>query len=284
MANKTFMRYFPILLLSCSLTVAACSNSLDDFLEEMSESDSSSMFYTDTLTIAHWNIGHFALGKSGSTTISAEDSEPMASLYKALIDSIDADVFGVCEYNPTFSVAGEKTSSYIFGDYPYNCIGSKLSYNCNAIFSRAKLNDSMVVFFEKRVQHRYYVVSKLFINDHEVFFIETHLDWNQGTEGKECRAAQIQSLIDEFRNYPYVIICADYNVSDINEFQPFVDDGFSLANGGELGEIYTYPSSKPKHAIDNIVIKGFKILSFDVGDNAKLSDHCVVVSQLYFLN
>ena len=257
---------------------------MDDFLEEMSEPNSSQMYYTDTLTIAHWNIGHFALGKSGNTTISSEDSETMSSLYRTLLDSLDADVFGVCEYNPTFSVAGEKTSSYIFGDYPYNCIGSKYSYNCNAIFSRAKLNDSKVVFFEKCVQHRYYVVSKLFINDHEVLFVETHLDWNQGEVGKECRIEQISTLIDKFSRFPFVIICADFNVYDINEFQPFIHAGFSLANGGELGEFYTYPSSKPKHAIDNIITKGFKILNFTVIDDAKLSDHCVVKSRLLFFS
>ncbi len=278
------MRFFSILLLFCSMTVTACSNSMDEFLEEMSESNSSPMYYTDTLTVAHWNIGHFALGKSGNTTIGVEDSESMASLYRALIDSIDADVFGVCEYNPTFSVAGEKTSSYIFGDYPYNCIGSKLSYNCNAIFSRAKLNDSKVVFFEKCVQQRYYVVSKLFINDHEIFFVETHLDWNQGEEGKDCRSSQIQTLIEKFSKFPYVIICADYNVYDINEFQPFVEAGFSLSNGGELGTINTYPATMPRSAIDNIITKGLIILNFDVIDDAKLSDHCVVKSQFLFLD
>jgi hypothetical protein len=76
---------------------------MDDFLEEMSEPDNPQRYYTDTLTIAHWNIGHFALGKSDNPTIAAEASEVMASLYRSLNDSIEADVFGVCEYNPTFS-------------------------------------------------------------------------------------------------------------------------------------------------------------------------------------
>ena len=141
------MKYSYVLMLFCSLPFMACSNSMDDFLEDMSESKSVKMYYTDTLTVAHWNIGHFAMGKTDNTTISIEDSELVASEYRSLIDSIDADVFGICEYNSTFSLSGEKTSSYIFYNYPNSIIGSKLSYNCNAIFSRTFLTESKVVFF-----------------------------------------------------------------------------------------------------------------------------------------
>ena len=276
------MKNVAILLVICSLAFTACSSSMDEFLEEMSELERAQIYYTDTLTVAHWNIGHFSLGRANDTTISAEDSETMAPLYRELIDSVDADIFGVCEYNPTFSVGGEKTSSYIFGSYPNSIIGSKLSYNCNAIFSRTSLIDNKVVFFEKCVQHRYYVVSKLPINDHEVIVVETHLDWNQGADGRDCRISQIQTLISSFEDCPYVIICADYNVSGTEEFQAFVDAGFLLANGGVFGTISTYPASKPNHVIDNIITKGFIIQSVDVFNDAKLSDHCIVKSQLLF--
>ena len=276
MANKAFMKYITNLLLVCSLAFTACSSSMDDFLEEVSEPKRVQMYYADTLTVAHWNIGHFSLGRASDTTIGAEDSETMASVYRALIDSIDADVFGVCEYNTTFSENGEKTSSYIFGNYANSIIGSKLSYNCNAIFSRTPLTDSRVVFFERCVQHRYYIVSKLPINGHEVIFVETHLDWNQGADGRDCRISQIQTLINAFNDYPYVIICADYNVSDVNEFQTFVDAGFTLANGNEKDIIYTYPASKPIKGIDNIILKGFELLRIDVITNEQLSDHCLI--------
>jgi hypothetical protein len=257
---------------------------MDDFLEEISEPDSSQMYYTDTLTIAHWNIGHFALGKSSNTTISAEDSEYMATIYRALIDSIDADIFGICEYNPTFSVGGEKTSSFIFGEYSFNCIGSKFSYNCNAIFSRAKLNNNKVVFYDHCVQQRYYVASEITINSHKVFFVETHLDWNQGEDGQTCRANQIQALIKTFRDYPYVIICADYNISDINEYRPFIDSDFSLANCNELEFSSTNMSINPSSVIDNIITKGFKTLSFDVLYDATLSDHSLLLSSFLFMD
>ncbi len=125
-------------------------------------------------------------------------------------------------------------------------------------------------------------MSKLPINGHEVIFVETHLDFNQGKIGQNCRASQIQALIQDFKDCSYVIICADYNVSDTEEFQAFADAGFLLANGGLLGTISTYPASKPNHAIDNIITKGFIIQSMDVIDDTKLSDHCIVKSQLLF--
>lgn len=271
---------FSLFLLGTTIALTSCSDSMDEFIEDMSEQEEVVPFYVDTLTVAHWNIGHFALGKSGDSTISSEDSEYMASMYRGLLDSVNADIIGICEYSPSFSVNGEKTSSFVFDDYLYNCIGAKYSYNCSAIFSRAKLNDNKVVFFEKCIQQRYYIVSKLLINDKDVLFVETHLDWNQGKEGEDCRATQIQKLIDEFRNYPYVIICADFNVSDINEFQPFVAAGFSLANGGELGIFSTYPASNPTSPIDNIITKGFSILSIEVMGDKRLSDHCIVKSSI----
>lgn len=283
MADKALMKYAFVFLLVSSFAFTSCRNAMDEFFEEMSETERAQMYYTDTLTVAHWNIGHFSLGRSSDTTISADDSETLALVYRELIDSVDADVFGVCEYNPTFSVDGEKTSSYIFGNYPNSIIGNKLSYNCNAIFSRTSLIDSKVVFFEKCIQHRYYVMSKLLINDHDVFFVETHLDWNQGTDGKDCRLSQIQALVQAFKDRPYVIICADYNVADVNEYKPFEDAGFILATSGKLIES-NENSSNQSFTIDNIVVKGFDVVDFDILCNTFLSDHSLFCTQLLFCN
>ena len=276
------MKYASVLILFCSMPFMACGNSMDDFLEDISEPESVKMYYTDTLTVAHWNIGHFAMGRANNTTISIEDSESMASEYRSLIDSIDADIFGVCEYNSTFSLGGEKTSSYIFCSYPNSIIGSQLSYNCNAIFSRTLLTESKVFFFERCVQQRYYVVSKLPINGHEVIFVETHLDWDQSVDGKGCRASQIQALVETLKGYEYVIICADYNVSDVNEFLAFINAGFSLASGDDFGLFPTYPTFNPLSVYDNIIVKGFFINNVSVINYKHLSDHCIIKCDLVF--
>lgn len=279
---------FSLLLFGCSFAFAACANGEDIVLEDMpvSEADMERTLADgiDTLTIAHWNIGHFALGKSSNTTIGSDNSESRASMYRELLDSVDADIIGICEYNPTFSVNGEKTSSILFSAYPYNYIGAKYSYNCNAIFSRYELDNKKAIMYENGVQRRYYIESNIRINDYEVIFVETHLDWNQGAEGKDCRAAQICRLTDEFSKYPYVIICADFNVSDINEFRPFIDAGFSLANGEGRGFNNTYPADNPLRAIDNVIVKGFDVINFSVVSHSELSDHCLVNCRILFNN
>lgn len=259
----------------------ACDNDIDSILEETSMKEESSVFFKDTIIVAHWNIGHFSLGKAPDTTISTDEAESMASKYNELLDSVNADILGICEFSPTFSVNGDKTSSLLFNNYPFQCIGSKYSYNCNAIFSRAKLFNSNVEFFKQCVQQRYYIESRLIINMHDVYFVETHLDWNQGTMGKGSRTEQINELVNKYKDHPYVIICGDMN-SAVDELQPFIENGFSLANGGELGTYFTSPSSNPKHAIDHIITKGCRILSFDVIQNSFLSDHCLIYSQLSF--
>lgn len=274
--------YIHVFLFVYPLVLFSCTTDMDEILEEKSEPKELPTYYVDTLTIAHWNIGHFSLGRSGDTTIKMEDSERMASLYRTIVDSVDADVFGICEYNPTFSVCGEKTSDYIFGVYPFNSVGTKYSYNCNAIFSKAPIKDNKAVVFEHCVQHRYYLESKLLINDKEVFFVETHLDFNQGESGRDYRAEQIQTLVKGFSKLPYVIICADYNISYIDELHPFVDAGFSLANGGKFGLINTYTASNPSKFFDNIVVKGFDIISTDIISDNMLSDHCIIKSRLLF--
>lgn len=276
-----------LLLLIYPVLFASCAGTLDTLRNELPEVDSlycDGQVY-DTLTIAHWNIGHFSLGKSSNTTISEEQSAEASDLYMSLIEYVDADIIGICEYNPVFSAAiDNNTASLLFGNYPYQYIGVKHSYNCNAVFSRFEMDYGEEVLFPTGVSYRYYVETHLIIDNREVVFVETHLDWNESSMGKTYRAHQIQHLADEFSKYPFVVISADFNNTNMKEFRPLVDAGFSLANGGELGTIYTYPASNPKRAIDNIITKGFKILDFNVVADKKLSDHCLIFGRVVFIN
>lgn len=238
------------------------------------------VFKSDTIIVGHWNIGNFSQGKSSNTTISAEDAKDMTEKYHSFLDSLNIDILGICELEPTFSKGGEKSQEVIFEKFPYYYIGKKYSYNCNAIFSKAELKDIKECLFTKRVQTRYYTMSTIQVNGKSVIFVETHLDWNQGTNGADCRKIQIDELLESFRNSPYVILCADYNTSSIDEFQPFVDAGFTLANGGYYNAINTYPASNPKSSIDNIIVKGFSVSNITVVGDASLSDHLLIKSVL----
>lgn len=254
------------------------NNNTDTTYTPKTNNDSTSTisFNSDTIIVAHWNIGNFALGKSANTTISASETVEMAKKYHSFLDPLDLDILGICEYDPIFSKSGGKAQEIVFGNFPYFYIGKKYSYNCNAVFTMGKLNDNQESLFPERVQARYYTKTTINVNGKDIIFVETHLDWNQGNNGASFRKKQIDYLIETFKNVPHVILCADFNTSNIHEFQPFVDAGFTLANGGAHGTINTYSSSNPKSPIDNIIVKGFNILNVKVTGDNSLSDHLLI--------
>ena len=121
--------------------------------------------YRDSLIIAHWNIGHFANGKNNDTAITSENYSEMRSQYISVIDSLNADIFGVCEYNPNFDQDGNSTRDAIFYQYNYASIGPKYSYNCNAIFSKdIPLENGGKTYFSRHKQNRYIQSAEIRVN------------------------------------------------------------------------------------------------------------------------
>ena len=233
--------------------------------------------YRDSLTIAHWNIGHFANGKSSDTAITSENYSEKRSQYISIIDSLNADIFGVCEYNPNFDQDGNSAQDAIFYTYNYSSIGPKYSYNCNAIFSKdIPLENWGKTYFCRHKQNRYIQSAEIRVNEKVITFIETHLDWDQGQDGAECRKSQIQELIDMTKNLEQVIICADFNISDTSEYDPFKEAGFSLANYDESSESYT------NSLIDNILVKGLRIRKAEILSHSGLSDHNILKCCVFF--
>ena len=75
----------------------------------------------------------------------------------------------------------------------------------------------------------------------------------------------------------------DFNVDDASEFRPFFLAGFAQANCGGHG---TFPTHRRRRvaitpAIDNVLVKGFDILSVRTEDDPMiLSDHRMLVCRL----
>lgn len=300
----TLKRAFNLLFcILCFFPIEACHHHTEDFLEEIEMQDTTycnsdslnsirpsenpsdttntvttdlSFFNSDTIIVGHWNIGNFSLGKSSTTSISAAKAKDFAKKYHTFLDSLNIDILGICEYDPTFSNGKEKAQEIIFNYFPFFHIGKKYSYNCNAVFTTRKLNNNQDYLFPERVQTRYYTKSTININGKNIIFIETHLDWNQGVNGANYRHIQIKKLVETFRDSPYIILCADFNISSLEEFQPFIDAGFTLSNGGKQGSFNTYPATKPSSPIDNIIVKGFNVLDVKVIGDENLSDHLLI--------
>ena len=97
------------------------------------------------------------------------------------------------------------------------------------------------------------------------------------------RQSQLAELLRQFGDQPNVIVSGDFNQATIDEFDPFVKAGFKLANGGGLGMFLTHRRRKTSFtpAIDNLLVKGFDILSVRTGDDSMiLSDHRMLVCRL----
>jgi endonuclease/exonuclease/phosphatase (EEP) superfamily protein YafD len=69
----------------------------------------------------------------------------------------------------------------------------------------------------------------------------------------------------------------------MDEFKPFEKVGFRLANGGAFGTFLTHRRRNTAFtpAIDNVLVKGFDILSVRTEDDSMiLSDHRMLVCRL----
>ena len=266
---------------ACSITSACTSFEAEDdnngvnpyYQETSSPKEQESNNLTDSIVIvAHWNIGHFSQGKSYNTSITAQDTDSIKVLYLDMIQKVNPDIFGICEYNPIFNTDGANTAQLLFSSFPYSYIGKKYKYNCNSIFSHLPLYNCSQYFFPRCIQTRYYSVADIVLKGNTVKFVETHLDFNQNSDGKTCRLSQMEELVDAFKSYPYVIICADFNSSVREEYEIFLDAGFSLASDS-LPNFGSPSSDISRIKIDNIIVKGFEVKETIEYPHNSLSDH-----------
>lgn len=242
------------------------------------------------IRLAGWNIGHFALGKHYDTRITHDNYDSMQQKWREAINSINADVLCLCEYNDNFiNKSGDSPAvtarNSIFNCYHFAYIGKRpypASYNMSAIYSHLPLQNIKQIQYNHAVQAgRHFYYGELKLNEKTVKIVSTHLDFNQNSNGAKYRKEQMQELIDYFSNDPYVIIYADWNVSSVSEFDMFAEARWSMANHGYWGDIPTYPAgNKPIHAIDNIICKGFEISNVNTLNDGTLSDHVCIIADL----
>ena len=216
-------------------------------------------------SVVQWNIGHFAMGNDYNTAITAADSAARSAEYRAMIDRMKPDFLGISEYDPVFDKVGRSTVSELFSAFPTKVIGPKNAYQSNAIFTRFKCVRHEVVNYTKRKQSTYFIDSVFMFGTNEVHFVQSHLDWYT-PEGGECFALpQMRQLVERFKNTPYVIISADFNVWKIGDFSAFANAGYTIANSGQYA------------LLDNIVVKGFNVKELSAYDREhNLSDHTII--------
>ena len=244
--------------------------------------------------VVSWNVGHHSMGLKDRPTIPYGQDEVYLDMYKSFIGG--ARVVGICEYSAEFTTNQPmKTVDVLFGGYDVKIEGTCRGAQCDSLFLKdCKLLERKEREYPKRSQKVYYQFARVLMDGREVCVIETHLDWDLGDKDKlprrEYRADQMRTIINDMANEKYVIIGGDFNIKkhrgDTNEhaseFDVFVEAGYTLANRGQL---ITWPSwNNPKRecAIDNIIVKGFKMSDVEVKGHNKLSDHKMLSCRLTF--
>ena len=246
-----------------------------------------------TFRYVSWNIGHYAYGRGKDTKVCESNAQVRAWAYNGFMDTLGADVLGICEYSENFTSNGAfKASKVIFGRYRDQIIGPQESWQWNCLFiNRFKVLERRIKHYPKHHQRTYYVAAKVSLGENlSAWFVQTHLDWGNYLPGHEDdRADQMRILIEDFKNEPRVVIAGDFNTlkwhppaeegknwwesDNPEEFQTFVKAGYTLAHGPE---VLTAPTHRPSSGIDNIMVRGFTLSDFVRYDCKDLSDHMAV--------
>ena len=176
----------------------------------------------------------------------------------------------------------------VFAAFQTKLVGPKNNYQCNAMFTRFPCVRHEIVDYEVRRQRTYFIDSVFMFGTNEVHVVQSHLDWYRGEDGKTPYArGQMHQLIERFKDASYVIIAADFNVWKVADYAPFVEAGYTVANGGADGHLNTFGNNlrETERVLDNIVVKGFDVQGIFVADNdRKLSDHKIFGCNLVMKN
>lgn len=240
------------------------------------------------LKIAEWNVGHFAMGTSGDTTIPPEQKDEKQAEYRTLINSIGADVFILCENSVNFCTDGTKANDAVWNCFKQINDGPKNGYNMNSVLTNG------LQFVSRKVNAyvnqdgtggRYFIDCKYSIKGREVHIIATHNTWGD----KTTAMAQYNELITYCADFDHVILAADFNAGSQWNYGMkdvvaplFKAAGFSSAWCDYMGAVDTYPDSEYQPAnLDNVFVKGFSVTNSQVIDSSiDLSDHKMITCEL----
>lgn len=244
---------------------------------------------TGEIHFATWNIGHFACGRSNQPILADEEAETMAAKYRLFIDYAGVEVMGLVEYSPYFTKSGKRrVAGTLFADWLIALEGTKRGTVCNTLFLReGAVTETREREFSDRVRSAYYKFARVRLNGIDVCLVETMLQ-RADSVGAPDRAKQIQTLIEDFKDEPYVILGGDFQVQQKKgdtydrwtEYAAFEKAGWKLAHLGELKTAYTKKGGKPRLPLDNIIVKGFDIRDARVQCDPALSDHALLRATL----
>jgi len=222
---------------------------------------------------AQWNVGGFCLGQDGAK---GGATASRAEAFRRQVAALDADFIGLCEYAPDFGMGGTPASTAAFDGYVHAAVGPRLGANGNALLSRhVPFSEMRIHHFANRSQKRYCTMCEAVVGGAKTVLAQTHLDLDETN-----RRTQLAELLRLFGDCPRVILSGDFNEAKVEEFSPFKRAGFTMANDGRL---FTHRRRNTVYtpAIDNVLVKGFEVLSARTADDSMLlSDHRILLCRM----
>lgn len=240
----------------------------------------------DSLVVLQWNLGHFSNGKLTESEINHDEISEVIVNFRKVFESYSADLISLNEYSDIMGDYGGKeyiTRDILFYDYDYAYLGIQKNYSCNSLISSFQLQNvrynSFLCNESAQITHTslikaddYYYISSLFHwHGKKINLISTHLAFDENNQ--LVAKAQIEELVDRYKDCEYVILCGDWN-SPSEFYDIFINNGYQLANCDQYGQIITYPFLS--RCLDNIIVKGIQINNVKT-INTDLSDHYPII-------
>ena len=221
------------------------------------------------LKIVQFNEGLMNYGSSPRGLPDDSNFDTAIMTWRKLVSSFLADIYFANEHTENAKQgstdAADKSATLIFDHFfPYSFGNTNSVY----IFSKFPLENAVIYY--TTAGERRTVEATITIGMTKVWLCCFHGVSGQTEELSAQRLADYTEIANRYKDYDYVILAGDTNSVDASELAPFVNNGFTLGNRGFFGDIATSGVGNP---IDNIIVKGFNMDSFNVGAEKATSDH-----------
>lgn len=218
------------------------------------------------LRVGTYNVGHFNQGRLGGFQGEGRIVRAELNNWRKWIGLQSLDILGVNEWNlhfdkdSIFHAAGELLEPYYSNIY----LGTENTWIYNGLAS----NFEIFNIHEKVWAGEYYaLVGEIRINGKIIHVISTHLPWQE-----QWHDQAVEDLIRLLSGYEYFICLGDMNAKDENQLL-FIEAGFNMANGGNMGWFSTAAQNTAASSyqgrenvnIDNIITSSnIKIMNVEV--------------------
>ena len=264
---------------------------ITDWISRINTPTSPKLWRIMTYNIGHLNGGGLtAIDKRRKSSITDSDYASKKEVGLAICNQFKTDFIGVTEYPLDFapfsaSHSTETTREILFKKYwssyidlngqDPDHIGDVNYDDYNGMFGRIPLlNLHKVEWNSELLANRFYMVGTGLLGECEVKIVLAHFGFTRPLTETTLQEIQVAELVEAFKQEQYVIIMGDLNLPSLSLLDPFVANGYSLANGGEFGPFNTYRNTNAfaNRALDHIIVKGFNIKKAYM-INSALSDH-----------